>query len=431
MTGLRASLSGLTTRGRCLLAAGLTLGVTALLLGQRDLLRAGLFLVALPVAAAWLVSRTRYRLTCSRSVDPSRVESGRTATVRIRLDNVSRLPSGVLLMEDALPYTLGGRPRFVLDKIEPRGVRDVSYPVSSDARGRFPVGPLSVRLTDPFGLCELTRSFATQDELVVTPVVSALPPVRLGGDWAGGGDVGARAVSSSGSDDAATREYRHGDDLRRVHWRSTARVGELMVRREEQPFQSRAALLLDGRAAAHRGDGPASSFEWSVSALASIGVALSRAGFGLSLVRESGESLAPAGVPLTEGLLLDALAVVDTVRTGSLDGAVERVRRGGLGGVLLAVLGAIDLEDAEQLARLRTGSSVCIAVLLDADSWAPVSPRSREAALRQHEQAVTLLTGAGWRVLPVSHGTTLASVWPLAGGRLAAGPSRAALGSAS
>jgi uncharacterized protein (DUF58 family) len=420
VSGLRASLSGLTTRGRCLLASGIALVLCSLVLGQRDLLRAAVFLVALPVAAAWLVSRTRYRLACHRSLDPPRVEAGRSATVRISLDNVSRLPSGVLLMEDALPYSLGGRPRFVLDKIEPRGVREVSYPISSDVRGRFPVGPLSVRLTDPFGLCELTRSFATTDELVVTPVISQLPPVRLGGDWAGGGEAASRSVSTSGTDDAATREYRHGDDLRKVHWRSTARVGELMVRREEQPFQSRATLLLDGRAAAHRGDGPASSFEWSVSAIASVGVALSRAGFALSLLRDSGEELSPMGLPLTEGLLLDALATVPATRAGSIDGAVERLRRGGMGGVLVAVLGALDLQDAEQLSRLRTGNNVCVGVVLDADSWAPVSPRARAAAVQQHEQVVTLLRATGWRVLPVAHGTTLASLWPLAGGRLSA-----------
>ena len=421
MTGASAALGGLTTRGRCLLAAGLALALSAVVLGQRDLLRAAVFLVALPLAAVWLVSRTRYRLSCTRSLDPPRIEAGRPAGVRLRLDNVSRLPSGVLLMEDALPYSLGGRPRFVLDKIEPRGVREVTYSVSSDVRGRFPVGPLSVRLTDPFGLCELTRSFASADELVVTPVVSALPAVRLGGDWAGGGDSMARSVSSSGSDDAATREYRHGDDLRKVHWRSTARVGELMVRREEQPFQSRATLLLDSRAAAHRGDGPGSSFEWAVSAVASIGVALSRSGFALSLLRDSGEALAPLGLPLTEGLLLESLADVGAERRATLDGAVERLRRGGVGGVLIAVLGALDLEDAEQLARLRTGSTVCVGVVLDADSWAPVSPRAREEALHEHERVVTLLKGAGWRVLPVSHGTTLASLWPVAGGRLSMG----------
>ena len=417
MTGLRAALAGLTTRGRCLLASGVALALSALLLGQRDLLRAAVFLVALPLAAVWLVSRTRYRMACTRSLEPPRVEAGRPATIRLRLDNVSRLPSGVLLMEDALPYSLGGRPRFVLDKIEPRGVREVTYSVSSDVRGRFTVGPLSVRLTDPFGLCELTRSFSSADDLVVTPVVSRLPAVRLGGDWAGGGESTARSVSSSGTDDAATREYRHGDDLRKVHWRSTARVGELMVRREEQPFQSRATLLLDGRAAAHRGDGPASSFEWSVSAMASIGVALARSGFALSLLRDSGQPLAPAGLPLTEGLLLEALAEVGAERSGHLDGAVERLRRGGIGGVLIAVLGALDLADAETLARLRTGSTVCIGVVLDTDSWAPVSPRAREAAARQHEQVTTLLKNAGWRVLRISHGTTLASQWPLAGGR--------------
>ena len=420
MNHLRASLSGLTTRGRCLLASGLALVVFSLLVGQKDLLQAAILLVALPLAASWMVSRTRYRLSCERSLEPARVEAGTTSTVRLRLDNISRLPSGVLLMEDALPYSLGGRPRFVLDRIEPHGVREVSYPVTSDVRGRFTVGPLSVRLTDPFGLCELTRSFATTADLVVTPTVVPLPPVRLGGDWAGGGEAASRSVSSSGTDDAATREYRHGDDLRKVHWRSTARAGELMVRREEQPFQSRATLLLDGRRAAHRGDGPASSFEWSVSAVASIGVALSRSGFALSLLRDTGEVLTPPGVPLTEGLLLDTLATVSSDRAWSLDGAVEQLRRGGLGGVLIAVLGAVDLQDAEALARLRTGSAVCVAVLVDADSWAPTSVRGRTASAQQHEAVETLLTAAGWRVLPIGSGTSLATQWPLAGGRLAA-----------
>lgn len=422
MTGSPPLLAGLTTRGRCLLAAGVALAACSLLLGQRDLLRAAVFLVTLPLAAVTIVARTRYRLTCARRLDPPRVEAGQPATVHLRLDNVSRLPSGVLLMEDALPYALGGRPRFVLDKVEPRGGRDLSYPVHSDVRGRFRVGPLSVRLSDPFGLCELSRSFTSTEQLTVTPVVSRLPAVRLGGDLAGGGEVASRSVAASGTDDAATREYRHGDDLRRVHWRSTARVGELMVRSEEQPFQSRATLLLDGRAAAHRGDGPGSSFEWAVSAVASIGVGLARSGFALSLLREHGEALSPPGVPLTEGLLLDALATVAVGKKAGLDQATERLRHGGLGGVLVAVLGALDLPQAERLARLRTGASVCVAVALDTDSWAPVSPRAHETAVAHHQQVTTLLAGAGWRILPVSHGTTLASLWPLAGGRLSRAP---------
>lgn len=413
--GWRAALAGLTTRGRCLLAAGVTLTTCSLVLGQRDLLRVAVFLVTLPLAAVALVARTRYRLSCERLLDPPRVEVGAGATVRLRLDNVSRLPSGVLLMEDALPYVLGGRPRFVLDKVEPQGVREVAYPVRSDLRGRFRIGPLSVRLSDPFGLCELSRSFAATSELTVTPAVTRLPTVRLGGDWAGGGDAAARSIATSGTDDAATREYRYGDDLRRVHWRSTARVGELMVRREEQPFQSRATLLLDGRAAAHRGDGPGSSFEWAVSAVASIGVGLARSGFALSLLRENGEFVSPPAVPLTEGLLLDALAGVATGSEPGLDDAVERLRRGGRGGVLIAVLGALDLPAAERLARLRTGSSVCVAVVLDTDGWA-VSQSRPVGTSAAHAQVTAFLAAAGWRVLPVSHGTSLASVWSQAEG---------------
>ena len=420
---MRAALSGLTTRGRCLLAAGAALALCAILLGQRDLLRAAVFLLALPLAAVVIVARTRYRLACSRLLDPPRVEAGRPATVRLRLDNVSRLPSGVLLMEDALPYVLGGRPRFVLDRVEPKGVREVSYPIRADVRGRYRVGPLSVRLTDPFGLCELTRSFASTDDLVVTPVVTKLPAIRLGGDWAGGGDATARTVAVSGSDDAATREYRHGDDLRKVHWRSTARVGELMVRREEQPFQSRATLLLDGRATGHRGDGPGSSFEWAVSAVASIAVSLTRTGFAVRLLTDLGTDLVPATVPTTEGALLDVLAAVGASRGESLEPATERLRRGGVDGVLVAVLGGLVAEDAERLARLRHGSATCVAVLMDTDTWAP-NVRRGQPAQSGYDSAAGLLAATGWRVLRVAHGTTLASVWPLAGSRGLAGSPR-------
>ncbi len=409
MSRVSGALSGLTTRGRCLLAAGVTLTLCALVLGQRDLLRVGALLVALPLAALWIVSRTSYRLSCDRHLDPPAVPAGRPTAVRLRLQNVSRLTSGTLLMEDALPYTLGGRPRFVLHRVEPRGVRDVSYPVTSDARGRFTVGPLSVQLTDPFGLVQLARAFAAVDELVVTPVVVPLPPVRLAGEWSGG-ELSARSLATSGTDDATTREYRHGDDLRKVHWRSTARTGELMVRREEQPFQSRCTLLLDRRALAHRGEGPQASFEWSVSAVASIGADVVAAGYALSVLDESGAALTPVGTPVSEALLLGALATVQTTRARDLDGALLRLRDG-VGGLTVAVLGALDLPTAERLSGLRTSNGAYLALLLDTDSWAPVSARLRAEALARHEQAALLLGGAGWRVIPVERGSALAELW--------------------
>ena len=177
--------------------------------------------------------------------------------MHLRMDNVSRLPTGLLMLQDRVPYVLGPRPRFVLDRVEPGGRREVSYRVRSDLRGRYPLGPLQLRLTDPFGMCELTRSFSTYDTLTVVPRVEPLPPVRLAGEATGYGD-GRQPLAGAGR--RGRRRSRaatgYGDDLRRVHWRSTARYGELMVRREEQPQRARCTVLLDTRRHRLPGRGP-------------------------------------------------------------------------------------------------------------------------------------------------------------------------------
>ena len=130
-------------------------------------------------------------------------------------------------------------------------------------RGRHEIGPLLLRVTDPFGLVEVPRWFRHSDWLTVTPRTVALPPLALGGSRSGVGDNRPRAFASGSAEDVTVREYRRGDDLRRVHWRSSARMGELMVRREEQPWQSRATVYLDNRAAAHRGRGAWNALTWS------------------------------------------------------------------------------------------------------------------------------------------------------------------------
>src|SRR5918992_371668 len=229
---MREALRGLTTRGRSFLAAAAAAAVSAVILGEKDLLRVAILLAILPLLAAAYVGRSRYRLACNRSLEPGRAPVGASARVVLRLQNMSRLPTGTLLLEDRLPYALGSRPRVVLERLAAHQASSVAYTVRADVRGRYPVGPLVVRLTDPFGLCELTRSFPSVDRLTVVPQVIALPTVRLAGEYAGSGESRARSVAVHGEDDAATREYRHGDDLRRGHWRSPPRLGGLMVRRE-------------------------------------------------------------------------------------------------------------------------------------------------------------------------------------------------------
>jgi uncharacterized protein (DUF58 family) len=417
--GLRTTLAGLTTRGRSFLAAGIAAAICAYILGQSDLLRVGLLLAVLPLMCATVLHRTRYRVAGSRRLSPSRVPAGSEARVHLRMDNVSRLPTGLLMLQDRVPYVLGPRPRFVLDRVEAGGRREVSYRVRSDLRGRYPLGPLQLRLTDPFGMCELTRSFSTYDTLTVIPRVEPLPPVRLTGEAKGYGDGRQRSLALAGEDDVIPRGYRHGDDLRRVHWRSTARYGELMVRREEQPQRARCTVLLDTRAIAYRGSGPDSSFEWAVAGAASALVHMLERGFSVRLLTDTGSSVPSEGADGfagasqesadAAGLMMDTLAVIDHSDGAGLSRAYD-VLRGGNEGLLVAFFGDLDEEQARVAAKMSRRSGGALAFLLDRDAWGREAADAQDS-LDRSEERLRMLREAGWTALTVPRGVSLAELW--------------------
>ena len=423
---MREALSGLTTRGRAFFAAAAAAALASLVLGERDLLRVAVLLATLPLLAAAYVGRSRYKLSCTRTLEPHRVPVGASSRVVLRLANMSRLPTGTLLLEDRLPYALGSRPRLVLERLGAGQASSVAYTVRADTRGRYEVGPLAIRMTDPFGLCELTRSFPSTDHLVVIPQVVPLPHVRLAGEFAGSGDSRARSVSVHGEDDAATREYRHGDDLRRVHWRSTARVGELMVRREEQPWESRATILLDTRSGAHRGEGPTASFEWAVSAAASIAMNLRDVGYRIRLVDDATIDV-DANDAAGEAMLMDRLAEVRTNNRTAIAGLVDRARRRADGGLLIAVLGQLNEAEVQILAALRGSGTTCIAFVIDTSTWLNLPAEARTEADRQRAATALGMLHTGWRVVGAEHGAKLAALWPHAGRGSAGFAWRAAL----
>nr|WSX74052.1 DUF58 domain-containing protein [Streptomyces sp. NBC_00899]WSX79883.1 DUF58 domain-containing protein [Streptomyces sp. NBC_00899] len=428
--GFRTALGGLTTRGRSFVAAGVAAAICAYVLGQPDLLRVGLLLAILPLVCVAVLYRTRYRVAGSRRLSPSRVPAMSEARVHLRVDNVSRIPTGLLMLQDRVPYVLGPRPRFVLDRVEPGGHREVSYRVRSDLRGRYPLGPLQLRLTDPFGMCELTRSFSTFDTLTVVPRVEPLPPVRLAGEANGYGESRTRALAFAGEDDVIPRGYRHGDDLRRVHWRSTAKYGELMVRREEQPHRARCTVLLDTRAWAYFGSGPDSAFEWAVSGAASVSTHMLERGYAVRLLTDTGSSVpGPEGSggfggdsSDMAGVLLDTLAVVAHSDGESLAPAYEALRSA-TEGLIVAFLGDLDEEQAASVARIRQRAGGAVAFVLDSDDWVAkdasgrLVPAGDADAVPSDEdgdgtrRAVRMLREAGWTVVEVAAGDTLPELW--------------------
>jgi uncharacterized protein (DUF58 family) len=397
---MRSLFGSLTTRGRSFVAAGGAAIVCGLGIPEPDLVRVGALLVILPLVSALLASRSHYRLKCSRRLDPPRVPAGQPTVVTARLENISRVRTTILLAEDVTPYSLGGRPRFVLDEIEPGGSRELSYQIRSDTRGKFTIGPLRVRVTDAFGLVEISRSARTTSTLVVTPKIFPLPRAAAPSSWLGEGDGGMRTISATGEDDAAPRPYQYGDGLRRVHWRSTARYGELMVRREEHQWRNSASILLDTRRSAHAGSGPTASFELAVSGAASIGAHLTGEGFRTRLITEAGE-IAPRGT--FQDTLLDMLAVISPSREVGLGAGTTALAHAG--GQLIAVLGLMSDDDARQLAASRRGNAPAMALLFTVSSW-PTDVIPDDTA-----RTGQILAAAGWHVTTMNAGTPLALAW--------------------
>jgi uncharacterized protein (DUF58 family) len=426
---VRSWLAAFTTRGTSFLAAGFAAAVTGLFLGERDLVSVGILLLVLPLFSALAAGRARYRLSCVRSISPPRVAAGQSAQARLRLENVSRLPTGLLLAEDTVPYALGTRPRYVLNGIERGGARELTYPLRSDLRGKFVVGPLEIRIADAFGLVELGRSFSSSTTFVVTPKVVPLPRAVVSGSWLGDGDGRARHMAAAGEDDVVPRAYRDGDELRRVHWRSTARYGELMVRREEQQWRNRAVLLLDTRRSAHAGSGAASSFEFAVSAAASIGVHLAHEGLDGQVVTDTG-ALTATGT--FEDVLLNSLAVIKLSRGHDLGPGVAALRSSS--GLLIAVTGQLSPAAARQLAASRRDAGPAIAILLAVSSWSNPAQAAdggrggpSQSARAETDQAATILRAAGWRVACADASTQLAVVWQQLGALPSASASAANL----
>jgi len=411
--------SVLTVRGRWLAGTGLVVLLGAMLSGQRDVMRVGLLLLALPLVALVLVLRARLRMSAERSVEPAQVALGTPLHGRIVLGHDSLLPAALLELEDAVPTELGERPRFLVDRASSHWQRTVEYPLLGRARGHYRTGPLTVRTTDPFGLVRLDRTFTATSEVVVTPQVFDLSRAGGGGSGGSAGEARPRRIGVLGADDVLVREYRQGDDVRRIHWRSTARSGELMVRREEQALDPSTTLLLDSRAGAHAGRGVHHSLEWAVSAVASVGLRLAEDGYAVEVTTAEGplQGTGTAPGPLAADLLVRQLTDLRAAATSDLrhllGGPGERADQ-----LVVAVLGRLTPEQAYAVAGVRRSRGTGLAMLLDVDSWT-VGPRAAPGGPAEDgagagsaaTRAAEILAEQQWRVVVVDAGMTVPQAW--------------------
>lgn len=387
-----------TTRGLLLLAGGTATVAAGIGIGVPPLVQAGLVVVLAVlvggVSVAVDVLRSQRRaVRVTRAVLPHPVVVGDRATVVVEVHGRAGLDRA-RLSERAARELSGGRP-LRAKVTRSAGQVSLRYEIEPERRGRWSAGPLEVHLRDVLGTVAWSGVLGAARRVAVRPRIT---PLTMPG---GAAALDTRASSGSRSpapDDAALRDYRPGDDPRRVHWRSTARRGELVVRQDEHAGRRPATVLVD----LPMDPGP---LEWVVATGASLAVALVGSGHRVRML--AGPE--PQTRHLADGEAVESVldAAVDLVappsraarRAWLSAGATDLTSRGAGSELLVAVLGELEGPGLVEVARLGVVHEAWAMVL------ASPSPTTGE------ERTLRALRRAGWAAVLVRSGEPADRAW--------------------
>jgi uncharacterized protein (DUF58 family) len=329
-------------------AGGLAVG--SYLLGAVELLALAVAALALLAGGMlWLSFAHSLDLVMTRRVRPNRLHVGAEGRIDLTIENRDGRATPLLSATDWFDERRRAA-RFLVPPLAAGAAARAAYRIPTRRRGRYQVGPLVVRVSDPFGLSRRTLAGVEQSEVLVRPRVHDLvAPVAVGSRVSSDTEaVAARAlVSDLGSEFLTLRDYEVGDDLRRVHWRSTARTGELMIRQDEARWRSRAAVVLDVHPDGH----DAESFEVAVEAAASVVARLVRLQRRVEVITSAGTILGTGGDPRAD--VIDRLATVGTDPTDRLATVLENLRTHRRVDLVVAILGRVGNDVTRALGALH------------------------------------------------------------------------------
>ncbi|MGD9798345.1 MAG: DUF58 domain-containing protein [Acidimicrobiia bacterium] len=362
----------ITPQGWLLGLAGAAMVVVGRLLGILELFVVGVGLVIVVLAALVVVARTRLELQASRILRPPRVHAGSPGRVDLRILNESARRTPVIELRD--PVGDDQVAAVLVAPMWPDTAVDAQYAIDTSHRGIVRIGPLSAVVSDPFGLARAASDVVGTVELTVLPALDAVAPLpHTSGDDPHDGTDHPSAVIAKGDEFYALRPYVVGDDLRRVHWKTTARRDELVVRQDHPPWQARSTILLETRHAAHTPE----SFERAVSAAASVAAACATAGHLVRLVTTGGYDSGTASGHAHLDELLERLAVVRTDAGRVADG-LALLHLPGSGGALAVLLGRPE-RGAQPTRAVRGYQRVVALAFGDPTDDGPFPERWRQA----------------------------------------------------
>jgi len=385
--------------------AGLFVAIVAVLFGIPSLYLMAAILWLIPFISnlmGWLMLGG---LTCERSL-PLSATVGEAVPLSYRLGNTNRLPKFYLLVRDTLPRGMqfvGGPPPLVLS-LWPGEEAPAPCQVEAQRRGVFQIGPAQIYSTDPLGLQTFAQRMPLLSELTVYPALLPIQESWLRGVAAQGWRGTASALTrGSGDDFYGVREYGPGDELRRVHWRTTARTGTLAVTEYAQGVTMDVTVALDLSRAAYigTGEGEDGALESAVTLAATLADDFLRHGHTVRLLTAGAraDEAAFAGGPQDMPRLLETLARVQADSMLTLAEVLDSERAlGGAAATLVVITPDIgDLRLAEHLEEWQARGGQHFGFALDAASF-----RTGRAALPD--------TFGGANVRIIRHGDDLRTI---------------------
>ncbi|MER5266587.1 DUF58 domain-containing protein [Actinosynnema sp. NPDC002837] len=275
---------------------------------------AGLGIALLVLVAAGVVSvLSRAQVAPKRVVRPRTVQRLGVCTGVVELTGTSRRFPVVF---DATDEVAGEAVAVDLPLLAPGQKVKVEYPIPTHARGLLKVGPLTLSRR---GLAGLAHARTVVGDVVEVRVVPRVLPVRGLPGGVRRGHVGAdERVERGGTDLVGLREYVPGDDLRRLHWATSARTGTLMIREDADPARPHLAVVLDDHA---DGYAEAKDLEDAVEVAASLVAVAIAEGHPVRLVSSSGAvdvELPPGAVDADASVVLAALADLKAADRGAV-----------------------------------------------------------------------------------------------------------------
>lgn len=304
---------GFTRAGQVAIAASIIPWIAARIVAGTTLyiLAYGTVLVVL---TSTVLAPRRLRLTATRTGLFPRVQRGDRLEVVITVTAERGLTA--FQLEEEIPERLGTSLRVPVGKVSPGQEFTYSYSLNCARRGSYQVGPLLAITQDPIGVSQRRTRLAEPFELLVHPRISRVsdrpltrlyedPPIRppVSKPW------------PSGMEFYGMREYRAGDDLRRVVWRASARTGKLMVSEAEQGITDHITIILNTDRGAHSREGDTSeSFEYAVETAASLAARHLAEGYEIRVESNAGPLTRSMRGGARTMMLLDIFSRVETSR---------------------------------------------------------------------------------------------------------------------